>query len=48
MDVRDDTSAGDGGLDERVQFFVATDGQVKMAGSDALHLQILGGVAGQL
>ena len=48
MDMRNDTTAGNGGLDEGVQFFVTTDGKLQMSGSDTLHLQILGGVTGQL
>jgi hypothetical protein len=41
-------SARDGGLDERVELLVSTDGELQMAGSDTLHLQILGGVSGKL
>lgn len=48
MDVGDDAAAGNGGLDERVQLLITADGQLQMARSDALHLQILGGVACQL
>ena len=48
VDVRNDTTASNGGLDEGVQFFVTTDGKLQMSGSDTLHLQILGGVTGQL
>ena len=48
MDVGDDSSAGDGGLDEGVQLLVSPDGQLQVAGGDTLHLQVLGGVAGQL
>ena len=48
VDMGDDSSAGDGGLDQGVQLLVSTDGQLQMAGSDTLHLQILGGVASQL
>uniref|UniRef100_A0A0E9WDE8 Uncharacterized protein n=1 Tax=Anguilla anguilla TaxID=7936 RepID=A0A0E9WDE8_ANGAN len=44
----DHTSTGDGGLDERVQLFVPTDGQLQVTRSDALHLQILRGVPRQL
>lgn len=48
VDVRDDTTAGDRRLDQTVQFFVSADGKLQVTGSDTLHLQILGGVAGQL
>merc|ERR1712018_300456 len=46
--MRDDSAAGDGSLDERVQLLVASDGELQVAGGDTLHLEILGGVAGQL
>ncbi len=48
MDVRNDSTTGNGSLDECVQLLVTTDGQLQMAGGDTLHLQILGGVTGQL
>ena len=48
MDVRDDASSSDGGLDQRVQLLVSPDGKLEMPGGDPLHLQVLGGVAGQL
>ena len=48
MDVRDDTTSSNGGLDQSVQFFVTTDGQLQMTGSDTLHFEILGGVTSQL
>ena len=48
MDVRDDATAGDGGLDQGVQLLVSSDGQLQVAGGDTLHFQILGGVARQL
>ena len=48
VDVRDDAAAGDGGLDEGVQLLVSADGELEMAGGDTLHLQVLGGVTGQL
>jgi len=46
--VRDHTAAGDRRFDERVEFLVTTDGQVQMAGGDALHFQILRCIAGKL
>jgi hypothetical protein len=47
VDVGDDTSAGNGGLDEEVEFLVTADGELKVAGSDSAHLEVLGSVAGQ-
>ena len=48
MDVGDDSAARNGGLDQRVQLLVSPDGELEMPGGDPLHLQVLGGVAGQL
>lgn len=48
VDVRDDATASDSGLDQRVQLLVATDGELQMTRCDALHFQVLGRVAGQL
>lgn len=48
MHVGNDTTTGDGGLDQGVQLLIATDGELQVAGSNTLHLQILGGIAGQL
>jgi len=48
VDVGDDAAAGDGRLDERVQLFVSTNGQLQVTRSDTLHLQVLRSVASQL
>ena len=48
MDVGDDSTASDGGLDQSVQLLVSPDGELEMSGGDSLHLQVLTGVAGQL
>ena len=48
VDVRNDTTASDGGLDQVIQLFVTTDGKLQVAGGDALHAEIAGGVSGQL
>ena len=47
MDVRDDTTTSDGGLDQGVELLVTTDGQLQMTGGDALHLEILAGIPRQ-
>ena len=48
VDVGDDTTTGDGGLDEGVELLVTTDGELEMAGRDTLDLEVLAGVAGEL
>ena len=48
MDVRDDSTSSDGGLDQGVQLLVSPDRQLEMPGSDPLHLQVLRRIAGQL
>jgi len=44
VNVRDDTSACDGSLDERVELLVTTNGKLEMPGRDALDLVVLGSV----
>ena len=46
MNVRDDTASSNSGLDESVQLFITTNGELKMTGSDTLDLEILAGVSG--
>ena len=48
MDVGDDSTASDGGLDQSVQLLVSPDGELEMSGGDSLHLQVLTSVPGQL
>ena len=48
MDVRDHTTASNGGLDQGVQLFVAADSQLQVARSDSLHLEVLACVASKL
>ena len=48
VDVRQDTSERDGRTDQGVKFLITTDGELQMARGDALHLEVLGGVAGKL
>jgi len=40
VDVGDDAAAGDGGLDEGVEFFVAANGELQVARRDALGLRV--------
>ena len=44
----DDTSTGNGGLDQSIQFFITSDGELQVTRSDTLDLKILAGVSGQL
>ena len=48
MDVRDHTSTSNGTLDEGIELFISTDGQLKMARGDTLHLQIFASVPSEL
>ena len=48
MDVWNDTTSSDGGLDEGVELLVSSDGELEMPWGDSLHLKILGRVSGQL
>ena len=45
--MRQDTTKGDGGADQGVEFLVAADGELEMARRDALYLEVLCRVAGQ-
>lgn len=47
VDVGDDTTTSDGGLDEGVELFVSADGQLEVARSDSLDFQIFASVASQ-
>lgn len=44
VDVWQHTTKGDGGSDQGIQLLVTTDGELQMAGCDALDLEVLGGV----
>lgn len=44
VDVRQYTSEGDGRADQRVELLITADSELQMAGSDALDLEVLGGV----
>mgnify|MGYP006889529941 CR=1 FL=1 len=48
MDVRDNTTAGNGSLDESVELLVTSDGKKQMSRGDSLDLEILGSVTGEL
>jgi hypothetical protein len=48
VNVRNHPPTSDGSLDERVKFFVPTDGELQVTRSDALNLEVFGGVSSQL
>jgi hypothetical protein len=48
VNVRDDSSASDGSLDEGVELLVTSDCKLQMSGRDSLDLQVLGGVTCKL
>ena len=48
MDVGDDTTTGDGGLDESVELLISSDGELEMSWGDSLHLEIFGSVTSEL
>lgn len=48
VDVGDDTSAGNGGLDEKIELLVTSDGELEMSGGDSSDFEVLGSVSGQL
>ena len=48
MDVWDDTSSSDGGLDEGVELFITSDSELEMSWSDSLDLKIFGSVTSEL
>lgn len=48
MDVGDNTTTGNGSLDERVQLFITADRQLQVARCDALNLEVLACVASEL
>ena len=47
VDVRDHTTASNSGLDQGVKLFITSNSELQMSRSNSLHLEILGGVAGQ-
>jgi len=48
VDVRQDTSEGDGGADQSVELLITTDSELQVAGGDTLNFEILGSVSSQL
>ena len=48
VDVGNDTSAGNSGLDEKIELFVSPDSELQMSGSDSSDFEVLGSVSGQL
>ena len=48
MDVRNDTSASNGGLDEGVELLVSSDGKKQVSWCDTFDLQVLACVTGEL
>ena len=48
MDVRDDTTASDGGFDEGIKLFVTSDSKLQMSRGDSLDFKILRSIASEL
>jgi hypothetical protein len=48
VDVRDNTTASNGCLNEGVQLFVSANSELQMARGDALYLEVLACVTSQL
>ena len=44
VDVRDDTTASDGGFNKRVEFFVSANSQLQVAWGDALDFKVFASV----
>ena len=44
----DNTTTGNGSLDQGVELLVTSDGEQQVSGCDSLHLQVLGGVTSEL
>ena len=47
VDVRDDSTTSNGGLDEEIEFFVSSDSELEMSGGDSSDLEVLGSVSSQ-
>ena len=48
VNVGDDTTTCNGGLDEGVELLVSSDGELQMSGCNSLHLKVLAGVSCKL
>lgn len=48
MNVGDDTTTSDGGLDESVELLIASDGELEVTRCDSFHLKVLAGVSSEL
>ena len=48
VDVWDDTTTGDGGLNKGIKLLVTADRKLQVAGSDALNFEVLAGIACKL
>lgn len=48
VNVRNDTSSSNGSLDEKVELFVTSNGELKMSGGDSSDFEVFGGVSSQL
>lgn len=48
VNVGDDTTTGNCGLDEGIELLVSADGKLEMAGSDAFNFEIFAGVTCKL
>lgn len=41
MNVGDNTSTSNGGLDEEIEFFVSSDGELQVSGGDSSDFEVL-------
>ena len=48
MDVRDDTTTGNSGLDQGIELLVTSNGKLQMSWGNSLHFEILGSVTSKL
>ena len=48
MNVRDNSTTSNGGLDEEIEFLVTSDSQLQMSGGDSSDFEVLGSVTSQL